>query len=335
MMRSLQVPSRPFSAALIILALSLTACGTAAAPPPAPTHITVQLNWTHDAQFAGFYEAVQQGYYKDEGLDVTLVAGGLRIDAAQRVADGAAQFGVEVAERLILRRAVGPHLRAIAVIFRRSPIVLFSLAGVHITKPSDLVGKTINASPDTIPTLRAMLAHAGIRPSQYTEVNIGPDFSRMYSGEVPVFAGFVTTGVLAVERAGHKLNLIFPDDYGVHFYGSTIIATDTFRGAHPATVQRFLRATLKGWTYAVEHPTTVGPLVAASAPRANPALEVAKMTASLPFINTGEDHIGWMKPEVWAGMARILRAEHLLTTPLNVTQLYNMQFLREIYGSSG
>ncbi len=334
-MRTLQVPSRLFSAALIILALSLTACGSAAAPPLAPTHITVQLNWTHDAQFAGFYEAVQHGYYRDEGLDVTLVAGGIHIDAAQRVADGAAQFGVDVAERLMLRRAEGSPLRAIAAIFRRSPIVLYSLASAHITRPSDLVGRTINASPDTAPTLHAMLAHASILPGQYTEVNIGPDYSRLYSGAVPVYAGFVIAGVVKLQRAGHKLNLIFPDDYGVHFYGSTIVATDAFIAAHPAVVQRFLRATLKGWTDAVEHPSTAGPLVAAYLPHTDAALEVAEMTASLPLINTGEDHIGWMKPEIWAGMARILRAQHLLARPLDITQVYSMRFLHAIYGGSG
>ena len=55
------------------------------------------------------------------------------------------------------------------------------------------------------------------------------------------------------------------------------------------------------------------------------------MAASLPLINTGEDHIGWMKPDLWAGMEKTLREQGVLTTPLDVTQVYTMQFLQEIY----
>ena len=69
---------------------------------------------------------------------------------------------------------------------------------------------------------------------------------------------------------------------------------------------RFLRATLKGWTYAVEHPAAVGALVVKYNPKADATLEFHIMAASLPLINTGEDHLGWMKPEVWAGMEQTL-----------------------------
>ena len=55
------------------------------------------------------------------------------------------------------------------------------------------------------------------------------------------------------------------------------------------------------------------------------------MIASIPFINTGEDHIGWMKPEIWAGMEKTLREQGVLTAALDVTQVYTMQFLKEIY----
>ena len=67
-------------------------------------------------------------------------------------------------------------------------------------------------------------------------------------------------------------------------------------------------------------------------PNADLKHETAQMTASLPLVNTGEDHIGWMKPEIWNGMERILREQGVLTTTLDVTQVYTMQFLEEAYG---
>jgi NitT/TauT family transport system substrate-binding protein len=138
--------------------------------------------------------------------------------------------------------------------------------------------------------------------------------------------------VITIQKAGYSINLIYPDDYGVHFFADTIFATDDFINANPDLVLRFLRASLKGWTYAVENPGKVGQMVVKYESKADAALENDKMVASLPLINTGEDHIGWMKPEIWAGMEQTLREQGVLTMPLDVTQVYTLQFLEEIYG---
>jgi hypothetical protein len=66
-------------------------------------------------------------------------------------------------------------------------------------------------------------------------------------------------------------------------------------------------------------------------PEADASIELARMTASLQLINTGEDYIGWMKPEVWTYMEQTLRAQGIVTAPLDVPQVYTMQFLEEIY----
>jgi NitT/TauT family transport system substrate-binding protein len=77
----------------------------------------------------------------------------------------------------------------------------------------------------------------------------------------------------------------------------------------------------------------IGALVQKYNPNADAELENAKMIASIPLINTGEDHIGWMKSEVWSGMEKTLREQGLLTQPLDVTQVYTLQFLNEIFPS--
>ena len=316
---------------LFLLVMAFSACESAN-PTPTMTRITVQLNWTHDAQFAGFYVADQNGYYAEEGLSATFVEGGLNVDPVSPLLNDTAQFGVAVADRLILTRSDGKPLRAFATIFRRSPVALFSLTDQNIRHPEDLIGKTINASADTAPTLHAMLFRAGITSNQYTEVNVGPDFDRLYSGEIHVFVGFITTGAVNVQRAGHTLNFIYPDDYGVHFYGSSLIATDDFITANPELVRRFLRATLKGWTYAIENPEMVGSLIVKYKPDADPDLESAKMTASLPLVNTGEDQIGWMEPVIWEEMMQTLLEQEVLTAPIDITEVYTLQYIQELYG---
>jgi NitT/TauT family transport system substrate-binding protein len=318
-------------AIVIGLALALAACAPAATPTPAPTPITVQLSWLHQAEFSGFYVAEQQGYFADEGLQVTFLEGGPEVDFIAPVANGTAQFGIAQPADLILARAAGQPVRSIAVIYRRSPIVFFTLADSGITRPQDFAGKKIRSSTTLDQTLRSLMARIGIRPDQYQAVYLPSEVALFASGQAPVWGGFVNGFALEVQRAGYKLNIIYPDDYGIHFYGDVLITTDALIAQKPDLVQRFTRAALKGWTYAVEHPQEVAPIVIKYKPDGNTDLENAKMIASIPLVNTGEDHIGWMKPEVWAGMAQTLRGQGVLTAPLDVTQAYTMHFVEEIY----
>lgn len=316
----------------ISLILILAACTSAAGSQPELRPVTVQLAWTHSAQFAGFYAADQKGYYAEEGLAVTFIEGGPRIDRLPAVLQGQAQFGISGATELFAGRAKSQPVRAVAVVLRRDPFAFFALAESGIVRPEDFAGRRLQVYLRARPILRAMMAQVGVTPEQYTEDHEA-NFEDLYTGKVDVVTGFVTAQLLQAEQAGYHLNVIHPDDYGVHFYTDIIFTTDELIATEPDLVTRFLRASLKGWTYAVEHPAEAGALVAHYNPAADIELENAQMAASLPLVNTGEDHIGWMKPEIWAGMLETLRQQAVLTEPLEIEQMYTMQFLQEIYGN--
>ncbi len=269
------------SIALLLLALSLIACTPTTAPAQPLTPITVQLLWTHNAQFAGFYAAEKKGYYADEGLAVALLEGGPTVDYLTPIANGAAQFGDAGADELILARAVGKPLRVLATIYRRSPTAFVTLADLGITCPQDFVGKTIRITPQVAAPFHAMMARVGIRPDQYSEANLPSDLAPFASKQVPVWSVYMNNSAVTMQQAGYQLNFIYPDDYGVHFYADSIFTSDEFLAKNPDLVRRFVRATLKGWTYAVENPTVIGPLVLQYTPQADAALENAKMTAAL------------------------------------------------------
>lgn len=319
--------------ALLGGALALLAACLAGVPAqPSLRPIAVQLAWNHQAQFAGIYAADRAGLYAAEGLAVTVLPGGPGVDKLAPVLSGAAQFGVAGADELILARAAGQPVRAIATIYRRSPIVFVALAETGITRPEEFAGKTIRVADNLVPSLHAMLAHVGVAPDQYQVVTELPsDLALFASGEVPVWGMYINGMYVAVQRAGYPVNLIFPDDYGVHFYADTLYTTDELIDRDPELVRRFLRATLSGWTYAIENPGDIASLVASYAPDADLDVEHAKMIASLPLVNTGEDHIGWMRPDQWETMAQALHVENLLAAPLEISQVYTLQFLEENY----
>jgi ABC-type nitrate/sulfonate/bicarbonate transport system substrate-binding protein len=313
---------------IVVVTLILAAC--VPAKRPALTPITIQLKWTHAAQFGGFYAADQKGYYAAQGLAAAFVEGGPGINVLDAVAGGSAQFGVAGASDLILARAQGKPLRALAVIYRRNPNVWVALESTGITRPQDFVGKKIRSVSDMPPMLHAMTARVGVCPDQYTEVELPSDVALFGSGEVPIWGIYAPVLGVAFERAGYRVNGIYPDDYGVHFYGDVILATDAMVAQNPELVRRFLRATLDGWRYAVENPADTGPMVGKVSPNADPELQVAQMTSSIPFIQTGEDQIGWMKAEVWAGMEKVLREQGVLTKTLEVSQVYDAHFMPEL-----
>lgn len=293
--------------------------------------ITVQLAWTHQAQFAGLYFAAHNGYYAAEGLEVSFVQGGPQADPLTPVLDGSAHFGIVGADSLITARAQGKPIKAIATIYRRSPVVFISMAETGITRPQDFAGKSIRVAINLVYSLHAMTARVGVTPDQYTEIVLPSDLELFAMGDVPVWGGFLDGFVVTAQEAGYDLNIIYPDDYGVHFYGDTIFTAEEMVASNPDLVLRFLRATLKGWTYAIEHPTEVGAVVAKYKPDADIELENKRFVVMSPLINTGEDYIGWMKPEIWAGMELTLREQDVLTQPLDVSQVFTMQFLQGIY----
>jgi NitT/TauT family transport system substrate-binding protein len=316
---------------LFLLALVFSACSPLATPTPPLTPITVQLQWTHQAEFAGLYAADQNGYFAQEGLVVAFLPGGTTVDHIASVHEGIAQFGTTSADALIAARAQGKTLRAIATVYRRNPTVFVSLADSGITRPQDFSGKTIRTVATTTVTLHAMTAFVGLSPSQYSEVNLPSDVGMFATGDVPVWGMFINGQAVAIQQAGYKVNIIYPDDYGVHFYGDVIITTDELIKTNPDLVLRFLRASLKGWTYAVENPDKISAMVVKVEPKADKTIENERMVVSLPFINTGEDHIGWMKASIWSDMEKTLREQGILSQPLDITQIYDIQFLNEIY----
>jgi NitT/TauT family transport system substrate-binding protein len=322
----------PRMLSVFLVLILLTGCTGSPSPTDAPlTEITVQLQWIHQAQFAGLYAADQNGYYAEEGLAVTFVAGGPGVDGLSPLFEGSAQFGTATADQILVARSEGKPLQAFAVVYRRSPAVFMALKSTGITRPQDFVGKTIRTPAPNAPTLHAMMARLGISQDQYTEVDLPSDVDEFASGRIPVWAAYLNALTVSVQRAGYEVNIIYPDDYGVHFYSDSLIATDDFIAKNPDLTLRFLRASLKGWIFAVENPEKIGLMILKYVPDADPELANAQMIASIPLVNTGEDLIGWMKPQVWADMEKTLREQGVLTAPLDVTQAYTMQFLEEIY----
>ena len=322
-------------APLIVINTLMASCAQQEAGLPLE-EVTVQLAWTHGAQFAGFYAADQFGYYAEQGLEVTLrPRSEPSTNAIEEVADGRSDFGlIATGVGLFTGRSQNVPVIAVAAIYRRNPLVFITLEESGITRPHEIIGHTIRALNPAASGLvfSAMMSNLGLDPDSVEQVESEFDLSPFYRGEVDVWVVYLTDEVISARDQGHAVNLILPDDYGVHLYGDTLFTTDQLVEDNPELVQRFLDATLRGWRWAVENPQAAAQLALEYDPALDAAHQVNEMEASVPLVHTGEDQIGWMRAEAWQGIHDILLEQGILSEPVDLDTVYTMEFLHSIYG---
>lgn len=306
-----------------------------------PTKIVLQLKWQHQAQFAGFYLAKEQGYYRRENLDVQFVESDQGIDIAQSVVTGKADFGVVAPEDILIKQSEGLDITAVATIYQRSAVVFVAMEKSGITRPEDFKGKTIAAAGvsgsvrDLEFRLRTLMKKIGLDTSVAKLTSYDPDYKDFYSGSVDVTPAYLTGGVIKMRKKGYKLNLIWPDDYGIHFYSDILMTTRKLIEQHPDQVARFVRASLMGWRDALGDPGKAVQITMNYARIQDETLQTAMMEALLPYVHTGEAQIGWMTPETWQHMHDIMLGQGLLPAPLpDLKKAYTMRFLKTVYGAT-
>ncbi|MCL5974290.1 MAG: EAL domain-containing protein [Gammaproteobacteria bacterium] len=224
--------------------------------------VTLQLKWRHQFQFAGFYAAIDQGYYQQEGLQVTLRERHPGINVLNEVTSGRADYGVG-GIGLLAEYARGSPVRALAAIFQHDALVLVSKAQSGIISPYEMIGKRLmfdhSAGNDAV--FLAMFADAGISPEDYQFIAQDQQLDSLINDRVDVMSIYRTDQLFTLAEQGVPVNIINPQSYGFDFYGDIIFTGDRELRNHPGRADRFRRATLKGWRYALDNPDKIIDLI--------------------------------------------------------------------------
>ena len=288
------------------------------AAAPAPDRVRLQLKWFHQFQFAGYYAAQARGFYRDERLDVEIVEGSPLRAPDQEVLQGRAAFGIlEGADLLHLRLGGGPVV-AVAVVFQHSPAVVVSRRQDGLLRPRDLAGRTIMTTGDQPEAaVRAMLRRDGVAldgPDPRWSVRSVPhtwDPADLANGKVDALSAYLTNEPEALRRLGVEPSLLRPLEYGIDFYGDTLFTSEAFLDANREVVERFVRASMKGWDWAMAHPAEAADLVLAldSARSPKPPREklLAEAAAMRDLVLPDLVELGHMNHARWERMADELR----------------------------
>ncbi len=217
--------------------------------------LKLQLKWTHQFQFAGYYAAQELGFYKDEGLFIDFIQGNedssRKSDFIDNVMDQKAEFGVE-SPRLLVARNNGKKVVVLASIFQHSPEAFITLSKYKITSINDLKNKKLRISNRTLTSTKSLLLKMGL-DSLVEKVSYGDRLGGLIDGKYEVIDGYVTDVPFVLSQLGQLPVVINPYAYGVDFYGDCIFTSEDYLNSNPEIVQKFLRASLKGWSYAMNH----------------------------------------------------------------------------------
>jgi NitT/TauT family transport system substrate-binding protein len=280
--------------------LLVAACGETAAP----TKVALQLNWLHEAEFAGYYVAQNKGFYKEQGLDVTIFEGGPDKPARDRVMNGEVDFSVtSFAEQRELV-ATGKPSVAVMAAFQISPSTIFALESSKIRDPRDLVGKKVGYTTNYWKRiLEQTLEAANVDPNSVTEVKVEVnDLEKLYDGTVDAWLGYAQDEPIRAQISGHPVTNIFPADFGIGGYEGLVIATQSTIDSSPDMVRAFVKASQQGWRYAIEHPDEAAKILVEYAKGTSEDFQNAAVRAVAPLVDTPQVPVGWIDSARWQQM---------------------------------
>ncbi|MEZ5931814.1 MAG: ABC transporter substrate-binding protein [Alphaproteobacteria bacterium] len=235
---------RSFLAASTALAgsLALPSSGRAAMP------LTMQSAWVNDAEFMGYFIGMDQGYYTDEGLELTYLSGGPDVIPESSIISGKADLALTTPDTTI--KAIveqGAPFKIIGAQYQKNPIGVVSLVDSGIREPKDLIGKTLAVPPVNTITVEAMLKLNGIEKDQLTIVPYAYDPTPLIQGEIDASIDFTTNVPYSIEQAGKAATSFLLYDSGFTIFNDTVVVTEEVLASKRTELVAWLRASRKGW----------------------------------------------------------------------------------------
>jgi NitT/TauT family transport system substrate-binding protein len=276
-----------------------------------------------------FYVAEDLGFYEAEGLDLSFNMGSPELNPVKMVALSTDDFGVLGGpDTLLVARANEKDLMAVAVFHKNSnfPVIL-TLKESGLETLQGLEGKRIGFFYGHISTdiLRALLHKEDI---DYTEVDVGFDYSQLISGQIDAEWAFRQTAGITLPSKDVEINVIQPADYGVVSHGYTIFARGDFIEKNPEVVEKFLRATLKGLQYSLQHPEESVDILVKRDPKLDREIELQRLMVYNGA--TSKDPYGFMSRQMFEETAERLLAENVIEEQINIDEAFDASFVQKL-----
>lgn len=293
------------------------------------TKVTQVTNWFAEAEHGGQYAALQQGFYEEAGLDMTIQSGGPQVSGIQMVASGQVEFAMAHADEVLMARAQGIPVVAIAAPLQVNPNAFMSHTENKLNQIEDLSGKTTYIVPGQ-PFWNYILNTYNLK--NVNEVAYTGSMANFVADKTAYTQGYITNEAYALAQEGVDFtSMLMADATGYNPYACMLITTEDQIKDHPEMVQAYVEASLKGWEYYKDNYEEVNPFLQTYNPDASLEWFTFGAETSKDLIWTGdalEHGVGYMSLERWETLHEQMIDGELLEKPLEIEAAFTTEFMK-------
>lgn len=227
----------------------------------AAEQITFQLDWIPFGRHTPYYAALENGFYAEKGLDVTILQGRSTIQGIRTLVAGQSQFIFQdLAVMLSVRATEGAKIKALACMYQKTPHTLFYIKNTGITKPKDIEGRKIAFTPGDSPRrmFPAFAKASGIDESKVSWLSVDPNSKNAvllnHQAEGMVTYIFTLPVLQKAAQNGDQVGAFIYGDFGADFYSNGIGAMEDYIKAKPDVTRNFVQSTMQGLRFTLDHP---------------------------------------------------------------------------------
>jgi ABC-type nitrate/sulfonate/bicarbonate transport system substrate-binding protein len=297
------------------------------------TSVKYRLDWIDNFEFSGSYLADSRGYYRDEGLSVTLEPSGPTTSIEPQVVTGKDLIATSYSETVAPAILAGADLVIIGTIYQKAPYAMVSRANDPIHVPTDMYGKVIGVGPPSVETFKAFCNINGIQASKIKTVPVAVDPAPLAAGTIDGWLGYVMDEPSTLRSRGVAVDTMLFADFGFNLYEAVYIVTRSALENQRDLIKSFMTAEVRGWQDSIKDPSAGAELTVDVYGRSlglNSKAQYLAAAAQNQIIVTNDPRRGilTLNPDLLDATIRTLAFNDI-----NITKekLYDLTLMEEVY----
>jgi NitT/TauT family transport system substrate-binding protein len=315
------------------IAVTLALLAASSASAPAQDAVSFRLNWYLGGLHVPFYYGKERGFYKEEGIDLTINEGRGSVNTVQVVAAGSDTFGLADSSSVVAASAKGAEIKSVMSLLNSTGYSVVSLASAGIKTPKDLEGKkfAVTAGDPLGQLFRAMAAYNKLDMSKITFVQVDPAAKvvAVLEKRVDALLGGADDQFFLIKYKGEEPAALRYADHGANIVGMTILTQEATIKNKADLVRRFVKATARSWEEARKNPETAVDATMKVKPDLNRASQIDQLKVDIELLDSpnSKGRIGWGDQRDWDQTITLLRQYRDVQTDKPWTAFHTNEFL--------